>query len=97
MTMRMRPETWIRPTPQGLYVEPGDFFIDPVRPAARAVVTHGHADPARPGNESVLATAGTLAIMRARYGALCSHITFPLPEDPADDALAAAAIAELKA
>jgi putative mRNA 3-end processing factor len=69
MTMRMRPETWIRPTPQGLYVEPGDFFIDPVRPAARAVVTHGHADHARPGNESVLATAGTLAIMRARYGA----------------------------
>jgi putative mRNA 3-end processing factor len=52
-----------------LYVEPGDFFIDPVRPAARAVVTHGHADHARPGNESVLATAGTLAIMRARYGA----------------------------
>jgi putative mRNA 3-end processing factor len=69
MTMRMRPETWIRPTPQGLYVEPGDFFIDPVRPAARAVVTQGHADHARPGNESVLATAGTLAIMRARYGA----------------------------
>jgi hypothetical protein len=35
--------------------------------------------------------------MRARYGALCSHITFPLPDDPADDALAAAAVAELKA
>ena len=68
MAMHMRPETWIRPTPQGLYVEPGDFFIDPARPAARALVTHGHADHARPGNESVLATAGTLAIMRARYG-----------------------------
>jgi putative mRNA 3-end processing factor len=64
----MRPETWIRPTPQGLYVEPGDFFIDPVRPAARAVVTHGHGDHARPGNAAVLATAETLAIMRARYG-----------------------------
>ena len=64
----MRPETWIRPTPQGLYVEPGDFFIDPARPAARAVVTHGHGDHARPGNEAVLATAETLAIMRARYG-----------------------------
>jgi putative mRNA 3-end processing factor len=64
----MRPETWIRPTPQGLYVEPGDFHIDPARPVARAVITHAHADHARPGNAAVLATAGTLAIMRARYG-----------------------------
>jgi putative mRNA 3-end processing factor len=36
---------------------------------ARAVVTHGHGDHARRGNESVLATSATLAIMRARYGA----------------------------
>lgn len=64
----MRPETWIRPTPQGLYVEPGDFHIDPARPVARAVITHAHADHARPGNTAVLATPGTLAIMRARYG-----------------------------
>lgn len=64
----MRPESWVRPTPQGLYVEPGDFFIDPTRPATRAVVTHGHGDHARPGNARVLATDGTLAIMRARYG-----------------------------
>ena len=64
----MRAEDWIRPTPQGLHVGPGDFYIDPVRPAARAVVTHGHGDHARPGNDDVLATAGTLAIMRARFG-----------------------------
>ena len=47
---------------------PGDFFVDPVRPADRAVITHGHADHARPGNASVLATDQTLAIMQARYG-----------------------------
>ncbi len=47
---------------------PGDFFVDPVRPAGRAVITHGHADHARPGNASVLATDQTLAIMQARYG-----------------------------
>ena len=64
----MRAEDWIRPTPQGLHVGPGDFYIDPVRPAARAVVTHGHGDHARPGGGDVLATAGTLAIMRARFG-----------------------------
>jgi putative mRNA 3-end processing factor len=64
----MRAEDWIRPTPQGLYVEPGGFFIDPARPAPRAVLTHGHADHARPGNGDVLATGATLAILRARYG-----------------------------
>ena len=32
-------------------------------------ITHGHADHARPGHRRVLATAETLAIMRARYGA----------------------------
>jgi len=68
MITSMRPETWIRPTPQGLYVEPGDFFIDPTRPSSRAVITHGHGDHARPGHTHVLATSGTLAIMRARYG-----------------------------
>ncbi|MEQ8964473.1 MAG: ligase-associated DNA damage response exonuclease [Azospirillaceae bacterium] len=62
------PERWIRVRPEGLYVEPGDFFVDPVRPVDRAVVTHGHADHARPNNARVLATEETLAIMRQRYG-----------------------------
>ncbi|HZU90374.1 MAG TPA: DNA ligase-associated DEXH box helicase, partial [Stellaceae bacterium] len=56
----------MRPTPAGLYCEPGDFHIDPVRPVPRAIVTHGHADHARPGNGHVLVTAATAAIMRAR-------------------------------
>src|SRR3954468_1761092 len=66
--MPPHPETWLRVTPQGLYCEPGDFYIDPVRPVDRAVITHGHADHARPGHRAVLATAETLAIMRARMG-----------------------------
>lgn len=61
-------ESWIRTTPQGLFIEPGDFHIDPSRAVARAVITHGHGDHARPGHDGVLATAETLAIMRARYG-----------------------------
>jgi putative mRNA 3-end processing factor len=64
----MHPSGWINATPSGLHCVPGDFHIDPTRPVARALVTHGHADHARPGNERVLATPGTLAIMRARYG-----------------------------
>jgi putative mRNA 3-end processing factor len=73
-----RPETWLRVLPAGLHCEPGDFFIDPVRPVERAVVTHGHADHARPGNRHVLATAGTLAIMAARFGADAIGATQPL-------------------
>jgi len=63
------PESWIRPTPAGLYCEPGGFYIDPVRPVPRAVISHGHSDHARPGHRAVLATEATLAIMRQRYGA----------------------------
>ncbi len=68
MTTPSRPETWLSVRPEGLYCAPGDFFIDPVRPVARAVITHGHSDHARPGNARVLATPGTLAIMAARFG-----------------------------
>ena len=64
----VKAESWVRVTPQGLYVEPGDFFIDPVRSVDRAVITHGHGDHARPGNGEVLATPETIAIMQARYG-----------------------------
>lgn len=62
------PESWLKVTDGGLYCVPGDFYIDPHRPADRAVITHGHADHARWGNACVLATEGTLAIMQARYG-----------------------------
>lgn len=67
-----KPESWVQPCPidrgGGLWVEPGGFHVDPVRPVPRAVITHGHSDHARPGHANVLATPGTLAIMRARLG-----------------------------
>ncbi len=53
----------------GLCCAPGDFHIDPHRAVERAVITHGHADHARPGHRNVLATPETLATMRQRYGA----------------------------
>ncbi len=61
-------EPWVRTTPAGLYVEPGDFYIDPARGVDRSVVTHGHSDHARAGSRHVLATPETLAIMRLRLG-----------------------------
>ena len=64
----MRVEELLRPTPAGLYCPIGAFHIDPVRPVARALVTHGHADHARPGHGAVLATRETLDIMALRNG-----------------------------
>jgi putative mRNA 3-end processing factor len=67
--MPPHPETWLRVTQDGLHCLPGGFHIDPSRAVERAIVTHGHADHARPGHAAVLGTAATLAIMRARMGA----------------------------
>jgi len=64
----IRFEDLLKPTPAGLYCPPGDFYIDPVRPVDRAVITHGHSDHARAGHGAVLATPQTLAIMAERYG-----------------------------
>jgi putative mRNA 3-end processing factor len=68
MTSGPRFESWLFPTPSGLWCEPGGFHIDPSRPVERAIITHGHSDHARPGNGAVLATPETLAVMRVRLG-----------------------------
>jgi putative mRNA 3-end processing factor len=62
------PETWLKPTPHGLCCAAGGFFIDPVRPVDRAIITHAHSDHARPGHRAVLASPATLALMTARMG-----------------------------
>ena len=64
----IKPQDLLCPKPAGLYCPPGDFYIDPVRPVDRAVVTHGHSDHARAGHGMVAATPETLAIMAERYG-----------------------------
>ncbi len=65
-------ETWLYPTPSGLFCEPGGFYIDPARAIDRAVITHGHSDHARAGHGHVLATPETIEIMKVRYGPDCS-------------------------
>lgn len=65
-------ETWLFPRPQGLWCEPGQFYIDPRGAVDRAIITHGHSDHARPGHGHVLATTETAAIMRVRYGERCA-------------------------
>ena len=55
-------------TDRGIYCAAGDFFIDPWRPVDRALITHGHADHARPGHGSYMATHQALPVMRHRLG-----------------------------
>jgi len=55
-------------TPEGLYCPEGDFHIDPWRPVARALITHGHADHARDGHGAYLATDLAAPVMRHRLG-----------------------------
>jgi putative mRNA 3-end processing factor len=56
--------------PEGLHCPAGDFYIDPWRPVARAVLTHAHADHARRGHGAYLATAVSQGVLRARLGAI---------------------------
>ncbi|MEM9329951.1 MAG: ligase-associated DNA damage response exonuclease [Pseudomonadota bacterium] len=60
-------EDWINIRPEGLYCLPADTYIDPHKSVERAIITHGHADHARPGHGEIIATPETLAIMRTRY------------------------------
>jgi len=56
-------------TAQGLYCPAGDFHVDPWRPVATAVVTHGHADHARWGHGRYHAAVAGEGILRRRLGA----------------------------
>lgn len=64
----MKPETLLYPAPAGLFCPAGSFYVDPIKPVERALITHGHSDHARPGHGRVLATRQTLDIMRIRCG-----------------------------
>jgi putative mRNA 3-end processing factor len=55
-------------TPSGFYCRGGDFYVDPWRPVKRAVITHGHADHARPGTEYYLSADTNEKILRLRLG-----------------------------
>jgi putative mRNA 3-end processing factor len=55
---------------EGLYCVPGDFYIDPWRPVARAVITHAHSDHARQGHAHYLTARPGEGILRARLGSI---------------------------
>lgn len=55
-------------TDRGLYCPAGDFYVDPWRPVDRALITHGHADHARPGHGAYMATHAAGPVLRHRLG-----------------------------
>lgn len=63
-----KPQSWLKVTPHGLFCMPGDFYLDPIKAVPKAIVTHGHADHARPGHEAVIATPETIEIAKMRMG-----------------------------
>ncbi|HXR84517.1 MAG TPA: ligase-associated DNA damage response exonuclease [Hanamia sp.] len=55
-------------TDKGLFCEAGSFYIDPWLPVDRAVITHGHSDHARFGNQFYLCHKFTKPILELRLG-----------------------------
>jgi putative mRNA 3-end processing factor len=66
MPARRRP--LLIPTPDGLYLPDAGVHVDPWNPVDRAILTHGHADHARPGTRHVLAAASGVGILKRRLG-----------------------------
>lgn len=56
---------------EGLYIPPADVYIDPWRPVAKAMITHGHSDHARYGSKQYISTRSALPVIKHRLG---SHI-----------------------
>ena len=66
--MRKTNINWLKKKREGLYCVPGNFFIDPVFPVEKALITHAHTDHARPNNRSIFSSKETLELMHLRYG-----------------------------
>lgn len=54
---------------RGLYCAAGGFYIDPWRPVEHAVITHAHADHARPGSGHYYAAPSSIPLLKKRLGA----------------------------
>jgi putative mRNA 3-end processing factor len=55
-------------TDRGLYCPTGDFYVDPWQDVERAVITHAHADHARPGSRHYLTSREGQGVLRLRIG-----------------------------
>ena len=72
--MPLPPGSLLELPPAGLYCRAAAAWIDPWRPVARALITHAHADHARPGCGEYWAVGASEAILRQRLGAAINLI-----------------------
>ena len=65
-------------TPDGLFCAAGDFYIDPWRPVARALITHAHGDHARAGSAAYLCATPGAGLLQRRLGgdAVVEHLPY---------------------
>jgi putative mRNA 3-end processing factor len=64
-------------TPRGLYCAQGDFYIDPIRPVPRALITHAHSDHAHIGMGLYIAQEDSIPILRLRLGERIQTVGLP--------------------
>lgn len=71
----------LQETSDGLYCPAGDFYIDPWGAVERAVITHAHADHARPGSRAYLCAApcGPLLERRLEPGTTIETVPYNQP------------------
>ncbi len=67
-------------TDRGLFCPAGDFYVDPWLPVERAIITHAHADHARPGSRHYLSATDCEAVLRMRLGAGAALQSLPYRE-----------------
>jgi hypothetical protein len=70
--MPLSPHGLLTLTPEGFYCRAAQAWIDAWRPVPRALITHAHADHARPGCGEYWATAASEGILRRRLGSSIS-------------------------
>ncbi len=62
--------TLISMTDKGLYCSIGKFYIDPYRGVETALITHAHADHAKPGSENYITNTLGIPILKKRLGSM---------------------------
>lgn len=55
-------------TDKGIFCPQADVYIDPWKPVKSAIITHGHSDHARKGNQKYLCQLDTIPILKLRLG-----------------------------
>lgn len=68
---------WIQIRKEGIYIVPGEFYLDPSKPVHNALVSHAHGDHFSNGCHEIHASPGTMALLKYRSGNQLAEIHTP--------------------